>query len=107
MNSTNDSLDGSLASDYRIQFVPVEELIPDDGEEGGCHDGTARIIKLSEPLKDRPQALRRMLVHEMVHAAEGDDHGEAFFNRLVDIARRGENWAWDEARDNDSSVAQV
>jgi hypothetical protein len=40
-----------------------------------------------------------MLIHEMVHAAEGDAHDEAFFNRLVDIAKRGEEWAWNEARD--------
>ncbi len=92
--------DGSLPTDYHIQFVPVGgEVNPDFGDEGGSHDGVSRTIKLSAPLRDRPQALRRMLVHEMVHAATGDDHNEAFFNRLVDIARRGEEWAWDEARE--------
>ena len=91
--------DGSLPADYRIKFVPVGgELNPDYGDEGGRHDGVSRTIKLTEPLRDRPRSLRKMLVHEMVHAAEGDEHKEAFFNRLVDIARRGEEWAWDEAR---------
>lgn len=91
--------DGSLPADYRIEFVPIAELSPDYGDEGGSHDGVSRTIKLTQPLRDRPQSLRRMLIHEMVHAAEGDAHDEAFFNRLVDIAKRGEEWAWNEARD--------
>ena len=91
--------DGSLPADYRIEVVPIAESLLDYDEDGGSHDGVTRIIKLTPSLRDRPQPLRCMLIHEMVHAAEGDDHAEAFFNRLVDIARRGEEWAWDEARD--------
>ena len=91
--------DGSIQAGYRIEFVPVTELSPDYGDESGSHDGVSRIIKLTESLWDRPESLRRMLVHEMVHAAEGDEHEEAFCNRLVDIAERGEEWAWDQARD--------
>lgn len=91
--------DGTLPADYRIEFVPITELSPDDGEEGGCHDGVLRTIKFTFPLRNRPQSLRRLLIHEMVHVAEGDAHGEAFFNRLTDIAQRGEEWAWNEARD--------
>ncbi len=99
--------DGSLPTDYRIEFVPIKELIPyydenkndEFDDEGGRHDGVLRIIKLTKPLRNRSLHLRHILVHEMVHVAEGDEHEEAFFNRLIDIAQRGEEWAWDEARD--------
>ena len=40
--------EGSLPADYRIEFVPVTELSPDDGEEGGDHDGASRTIKLTD-----------------------------------------------------------
>ncbi len=85
--------------DYKIEFVPVEELEPDDGDEGGEHIGAEKIIRLTEPLRDRPEALRRMLIHEMIHALTGDDHDEAFFDKMVEIARTGEDWAWDEAKE--------
>lgn len=95
----NDQLfDGLLPSDYNIVFVPLSELNP-DGDEGGAHIKETRTIKITDTLIDRPKSLRRMLVYEMAHAAESDAHDEAFFNRLLDIARRGEKWAWDEARD--------
>jgi len=98
--------EGLLPADYQIVFVPIEELTP-AGDEAGEHDGVLRVIKLTEPLRNRPQALRRLLIHEMVHAAEGDEHGEAFFNRLVDIARQGEDWAWNEARDYHSCIVRT
>lgn len=90
--------DGLLPSNYNIVFVPLSELNP-DGDEGGEHIKDTRTIRLTETLKDRPQSLRRMLVHEMAHAAESDEHDEAFFHRLIDITKRGEDWAWDEAQD--------
>ena len=103
----NESLfDGLLPSDYQIIFVPVGECEPDYGDESGSHDGITRTIKLTESLRHRPQALRHNLVHEMVHAAESDKHDEDFFNRLVNIARRGEEWAWDEARDYHPCIVQ-
>lgn len=91
--------DGLLPADYQIIFVKLSELPVEDGDESGEHLKESHTINLSATLKDRPQSLHRMLVHEMVHAAESDEHDEAFFNRLLDIARRGEEWAWDEARD--------
>jgi len=100
-DSLNDRLfDGLLPFDYQIEFLPAGgRLSPDDGDECGECDNIAQIIYLTEPLKDRPEPLRRMLIHEMVHVAEGLEHNEAFFGRLIDIAERGEEWAWDEARD--------
>jgi len=43
--------------------------------------------------------MRRMLIHEMVHADTGDEHDERFFGKLIEIARAGESWAWEEARE--------
>ena len=54
---------------------------------------------ITEPLRHRPDGLRKMLIHEMIHADTGDEHDERFFDKLVEIARTGEKWAWEEARE--------
>jgi hypothetical protein len=84
--------------DYRIEFVAVSVLRP-DRDEGGQHLGLERKILLTEPLRHKPEELRKMLIHEMVHAETGDEHDERFFDKLIDIARTGESWAWEEARE--------
>jgi hypothetical protein len=84
---------------YRIEFVAVSVLTPDYGDAGGQHIGSERKILVTEPLRHQPEALRKMLIHEMVHAETGDEHDERFFDKLIDIARAGESWAWEEARE--------
>ncbi len=59
--------DGLLPADYQINFVELSELPAEDGDESGEHLKDSNTINLSATLKDRPQSLHRMLVHEMVH----------------------------------------
>lgn len=98
-HSLNEQFFEGKLPDYRIEFAPQSRLQSDDPETGGEHVGKERKILLAEALRLKPEGMRRMLIHEMVHADTGDEHDERFFDKLVEIARTGEEWAWDEARE--------
>ena len=62
---------------------------------GEC-DAATRCIRIDESLS--AEAERRVLLHEMCHAATpGADHGPAFQRELTRLATYGEAWAAEEA----------
>ena len=66
---------------------------------GDCHVA-ARCIRVSDALSSEDE--RRVLLHEMCHAATpGDGHGRHWCREMRRLAKLGEVWAAEEAADYD------
>lgn len=78
---------GSCLPAYSIRVKDHIRFNPDGSElEGRCLR-ERRLIEIQKGLEDQTQ--REVLLHEMIHVATGDDHGEAFLAEITRLQQQG------------------
>ncbi len=77
--------------EYRVMFHSLSGNVP-----GECLTDR-RLIRIDPSLKSKPDALRRVFLHEMCHVGTGTGHGKKFQAALMRLAKQGEDWAKAEA----------